>query len=129
MPSKWSLVGPRFPRRTSQAGDMIYSTRLILAFALVVTALLSCGQAAPVTGWLNDPVANPNSPGITGADTASPVWGSGAADSTNGTAIYASFPAVTLVNNRRLTLSATAQLVGSNSTNEQFRFGLLGSNG
>lgn len=104
--------------------------RIGVAIALA-SIPLSQSQAVPITGWLIDPLAANTNSGLTGADTASPVWGTAIpAGSTNNSAIWASFPTATMVNNRLLTLTATVQLVGSvSSAQEQFRFGLLGNNG
>ena len=41
----------------------------------------------------------------------------------------ASFPTISITGDRTLTLSATVELIGSDATHEQFRFGLLNSNG
>jgi Dockerin type I domain/PEP-CTERM motif len=97
-------------------------------FAVMMASLL-CGliHAAPVTNWQTDPLLA--SVALSAADTASPVWGSGTADSTNGSAIWASIPTQSIIGNRRLAISASVQLVGSNSANEQFRFGLFNNNG
>jgi len=101
----------------------------LAAMFLVLSSAVSAVIAAPVTGWQTDQlVANPN-PGLTDADTNSPVWGTGLDRSTDASAIWASFPTINVTGDRTLTLSATVELVGSDATHEQFRFGLLNNNG
>jgi Dockerin type I domain len=101
----------------------------LLATIVLIGLQSSASYATPVTGWQVDPLASNTTPGLTGANTNSPVWGSGADGSTNNSAIFASFPTISITGDRTLTLSATVELVGSDATHEQFRFGLLNSNG
>lgn len=86
-------------------------------------------NAAPVTGWLKDTsFGGGATAALTAANTNSPILGNGASNNADNTAIYAAFPLVSLGNGQRVTLSGSAQMIGS-SSNGDFRWGLFKNDG
>jgi hypothetical protein len=105
--------------------------RRFAALECVLLVLLGVGpgEAAPVVGWLKDTSFGGGASAVlSAANTNAPTLGSGASNNADNTAIYAGFPLVSLSNGQRLTLSGSAQLVGT-STNPDFRWGLYKNDG
>jgi hypothetical protein len=85
--------------------------------------------AAPVMGWLRDTSFGSGATvSLTNAGTASPILGNNSANNADNAAIYAGFAPTTLANGQRLTLTASAQLLGTSSTPD-FRWGLFKDDG
>lgn len=95
--------------------------------AVFALTFASASLAAPVTGpWL---VAQGGGP-VTSANTASPVVGDGTPNSADTDAIYSSMPTASISSiGDKVTLSGTANMIGSIASSQQFRFGLYDANG
>jgi hypothetical protein len=86
-------------------------------------------RANPVTGWLKDTSFGGGPTAVlSAADTNAPVLGNGASNNADNVAIYAQFPLVSLSNGERITLSGSAQTIGTSSTGD-FRWGLFKDDG
>jgi hypothetical protein len=100
-----------------------------IAAALVALNLASGAGAIPVTGWLKDTTFGGGAAAtLTAANTNSPILGSGASNNADNTAIYAPFPVISLANGERITLSGSAEMIGT-AANGDFRWGLLKDDG
>jgi hypothetical protein len=98
-------------------------------FGLVLFLSTVHADAAAVTGWLKDTsFGGGATAALTNANTNSPILGNGASNNADNTAIYAPFPTLSLSNGQRITLSASAQLIGT-SSNPDFRWGLFKNDG
>jgi hypothetical protein len=100
-----------------------------VGFGVIIFVSVTRTHSAPVTGWLKDTsFGGGASATLTNANTSSPILGNGASNNADNTAIYAAFPTVSLTNGQRITLSASAQLIGT-SSNPDFRWGLFKNDG
>lgn len=103
--------------------------RQLFLAAATTLLLLTTAAAAPVTGWLKDTsFGKGETASLTNASTASPILGNNSANNADNVAIYAGFAPRILANGQRLTLSASAQLIGT-SSNPDFRWGLFKDDG
>jgi hypothetical protein len=96
----------------------------------VILALASSkpAHAVAVTGWAIDTSfggGQAGTPILTNQATNSPTLGDNTLDNARNTAIYASFPQVSLVDGQQVSLSGSANLIGSEPSIGAFRFGLL----
>jgi hypothetical protein len=102
---------------------------MLLVAALVVAACPADAFAVGVTGWAMDMTfGRPNNPVLTGENTSSPTLGDGTLNNAQDTAIYASFPQVSLAHGQQVTLTGSANLIGIASAHGVFRWGILYEN-
>ena len=98
--------------------------------ALAAMMISASALAAPVTGWQVDPILEPTDPApIAGAATASPTLGDGSPQSALNSAMFASFPAITLADGEQITLTGSMTLVGTTPSPNNLRFGLFKDDG
>ncbi len=93
---------------------------------------LAASSAAPVTGWVKDPLNNGGSPTVplSGEATDSPVLGDGVTNlSADNVVIYAPIPLTTLAIGEQITLSGTITMVGVAQRDQVFRWGLFKDDG
>jgi hypothetical protein len=96
---------------------------------LAVSFATSCLHAAPVTGWLKDTSFGGGTAAVlSNAGGNAPILGNGTANNADNTAIYAAFPLASLTNGQRITLTGSAEMIGTNSTGD-FRWGLFKDDG
>jgi hypothetical protein len=101
---------------------------VLLVVAILVLASSKPAHAAGVTGWAIDTSFGgglAGTPILTNQATNSPTLGDNTADNARNTAIYASFPQISLADGQQVSLSGSANLIGSAPSNGAFRFGLL----
>jgi hypothetical protein len=107
-------------------------THGIVPAALALAACLIIAHSAPgtpVAGWSKDTsFGGGAAAALTAANTSSPILGSGASNNADNAAIYAPFPLISLANGQQLTLSGSAQMVGT-TANPDFRWGLFKDDG
>ncbi|MBA3480584.1 MAG: PEP-CTERM sorting domain-containing protein, partial [Pirellulales bacterium] len=98
--------------------------------ALAATMISASALAAPVTGWQVDPILEPTNPApIAGAATASPTLGDGSPQSAANSAMFASFPAITLADGEQITLTGSVTLVGTTPSANNLRWGMFKDDG
>ena len=103
--------------------------RSTVTLGLTLSLIMADSNAAAVTGW----ATTSTTVTLSNTSTASPTWGSGAADNAKASNLYASFPSITLAAvGDAVTLTGSAPLVGANVTgthNGFLHFGLFDVNG
>jgi hypothetical protein len=117
--------GVRAVRRVSPRILPLWVLTVVAAATMSASAL-----AAPVTGWQVDPILEPTDPApIAGAGTASPTLGDGSPQSASNSAMFASFPAITLADGEQITLTGSITLVGTTPSQNNLRWGLFKDDG
>ena len=108
-------------KRRSMVGGLI---------ALFLSVGAATTTAAPVTGWQIDPILEPVDPApITGAATASPTLGDGTLNNASNSAIWASFPALTLADGEQITFTGSINLLGVIPAAGNLRWGVFKDDG
>lgn len=115
----------RFAAKTAIARFSIHSVALAIAMLFGTQAF-----AVGVTGWqIDTSFGGPNNPVLTGENTSSPTVGDGSLNNAQDTAIYASFPQVSLADGQQISLTGSATFVGIAPQHGTFRWGLLYEDG
>jgi hypothetical protein len=94
--------------------------------ALALSGETAATFAAPVTGWLVDPLLT--AAALSAANTNAPSLGSGASNNADNAAMYALLPLVSLADGQQIVLTGSAQMVGTASVPD-FRWGLFKDDG
>lgn len=105
------------------------TTKMKTRILLTTLSLFVAGATAQAT-LVNGPwTQSAGSATLSSVNTASPIWGNGAANNANASSIWSSFQLYTLaVPGDKIVLSGTAQLIGTAGGGENLRFGLFNMN-